>query len=204
MIRRMFAPLFVVAALMVAPASAQADIAPEQAKEFISSIANRGINNVLAADVPMQERMDRFREMFMETFDADTTARFVLGRHWRTAAPQEQEEFKDLFREYNILIWSQRFNDYSGQELQVTGTQPDGDKGIFVESQVVDNGGGKPINIVWRLRETGGEPQVVDIVVEGVSMALTYRSEYDAVVSRSGVSGLNQLLREKVQQMSAR
>lgn len=203
MIRRMIAPLFLVAALVATPVAAQAEIAPEQAKQFISTVAERGINNILAADVPVQERTQRFRDMFIDTFDVDATARFVLGRHSRGADAGELEEFKKLFREYNILIWSQRFGDYKGQSLQVTGTQPDGDKGIFVESQVVDSGGSQPIDIVWRLRESNGQPQVVDIVVEGVSMALTYRSEYDSIVGRSGLSGLNQLLREKVQQMQA-
>lgn len=204
MIRRLIAPLFVAAALVAGPVAAHAEIAPEQAKQFVSNIAERGINNILAADVPEQERMQRFRAMFTDVLDVETTSRFVLGRHWRAATEQEQEEFKKLFREYNILIWSQRFDDYSGQALQVTGTQPDGDKGIFVESQVVDNTGGQPINIVWRLRERSEGPQVVDIVVEGVSMALTYRSEYDAIVSRSGVSGLNQLLSQKVEQLRTR
>ncbi|GAA0577983.1 ABC transporter substrate-binding protein [Caenispirillum bisanense] len=204
MIRRFLAPLFVAATLTVAPVAAHAEIAPDQAKQFISSIADRGINNILAADVPVEERTRRFRDMFIETFDVDTTARFVLARHWRAATPEEQQEFKQLFRDYNVLIWAQRFDEYNGQRLDVTGTQPDGDAGIFVESRVVAPQGGQPVNIIWRLRDRGGQPQVIDIVVEGVSMALTYRSEYDSVVSRSGVSGLNQLLRQKVQELGGR
>lgn len=203
MTRRLIAPLFLLLALAVViqPAPVRAEITPEQGTSFVDDIAAKGINEVIAADIPQAEKTQRFREMFLSNFDTESTARFVLGRHWRNADPAERDRFTELFREYNVLIWSRRFDEYNGQELKVTGTRPDGDKGLFVESQVVNTEGGEPINIVWRLREREGGPMVVDIVVEGVSMALTYRSEYDSIVSRSGLSGLNDQLAQKVQQL---
>lgn len=204
MLRRLFAPLFlVVLGVAVATGPARAEISADEGRQFIQSVVDRGIDQVLATEVPRQEQIERFRRIFMETFDVDSTARFVLGRHWRTATEAERERFTELFREYNILVWSQRFDDYGGQQVNVTGTTPDDGKGLFVNSQVVDpaSAGGQPINIVWRLRERDGAPRIIDIVVEGVSMALTYRSEYDAVVSRGGLSTLNDLLAEKVEQM---
>ncbi|EKV28220.1 ABC-type transport system [Caenispirillum salinarum AK4] len=203
MIRRFLAPLFLLLAVAVVaqPNAARAEITPEQGMAFIENIANKGINEVIAADVPQQEKTQRFRDMFLANFGTESTARFVLGRHSRGADPEQLDRFQQLFREYNVLIWARRFDEYNGQELKVTGTRPDDDKGLFVESQVVNTEGGEPINIVWRLREREGGPKVVDIIVEGVSMALTYRSEYDAIISRSGLSGLNDQLAQKVQEL---
>lgn len=203
MLRRFLAPLLIVlVAVMAAPVTVKAEITPDQATSFVQSVADRGINRVLRADVSRQEQQDRFRDIFLNSFDVDAIARFVLGRHSRGADQAEIDRFTRLFREYNILIWAQRFDEYQGQELKVTGTRADGDKGIFVETQVVDNAqGSKPINIIWRLRERSQGPLVVDLVVEGVSMALTYRSEYDSIVSRGGLGKLNDLLEQKVQQL---
>lgn len=204
MLRRFIAPLVLLLAFAAVglPGTARAEISPEDGKAFVQNIATKGINQVIAANIPQQEKTDRFREMFLANFDTESTARFVLGRHWRSADESERDRFAKLFEQYNVLIWSRRFNEYDGQELKVTGTRPDGDKGLFVESQVVDDDqAGKPINIVWRLRQREGGPKVVDIIVEGVSMALTYRSEYDSIVGRSGLSGLNEQLAKKVEEL---
>lgn len=206
MARRFFAPfvLLLVAFALAAPGPARAAVDPAKAEEFVESVANRGINLVLEAEVGKQERVDRFRDLFLEHFDVDAISRFVLGRHARAADQAELERFQTLFREYNILVWAQRFDDYQGQELIVTSTRPDGDTGIFVESKVVDEAtGSEPINIVWRLRERSEGLRVVDLVVEGVSMALTYRSEYDSIISRDGLKALNDLLEQKVNELSA-
>lgn len=204
MIRRLTVPfllLFALAALILPAAPTHAEITSEQGKSFVDNIAEKGINEVIAAEVSQAEKTQRFRDMFLSTFDTASTARFVLGRHWRASDPVERERFTELFQEYNVLIWARRFDEYNGQELIVTGTRPDGDKGLFVESQIIGVEGGEPINIVWRLRERNGEPKVVDIVIEGVSMALTYRSEYDSIVSRSGLSALNDQLAQKIEQL---
>lgn len=205
MLRRFIAPLFLLLAVAVVaqPGIARAEISAEAGKTFISNIATKGINEVIAADVAQTEKVERFREMFLANFDTESTARFVLGRHWRAAEAGDRDRFSNLFQEYNVLIWSRRFDEYNGQELKVTGSRPDGDKGLFVESQVVNTQGGDPVDIVWRLREREAGPKVVDIIVEGVSMALTYRSEYDSIVSRSGLSGLNDLLSKKIDELKS-
>lgn len=83
MLRRFIAPLFVLLALAVVaqPWTARAEISPEQGKALVANIAERGINEVIAADVPLQEKVQRFRDMFLANFDVESTARFVLGRH---------------------------------------------------------------------------------------------------------------------------
>ena len=69
----------------------------------------------------------------------------------------------------------------------VTGTRPAGDD-TMVNSRI-DYVGYPPLLLGWRVRETG-RPAIVDVVVEGVSMVLTIRSEFEGVVARSGIDGL--------------
>jgi phospholipid transport system substrate-binding protein len=59
-----------------------------------------------------------------------------------------------------------------------------------------------PLNVDWRVRRPEAEkPVIVDIVVEGVSMILTNRSDVDAIVGRRGIDGLLQELRSRLERV---
>ena len=63
----------------------------------------------------------------------------------------------------------------------------------FVDSQ------GRRVKTDWRLRERDGAYKVFDVMVEGVSMAITLRSEYASVIRNAGgLGGLVELLKEKL------
>ena len=52
---------------------------------------------------------------------------------------------------------------------------------------------GEPIGVDWHMREGKTNWQIVDIVVEGVSLAVTMRSEFTSVIQTQG--GIPELLR---------
>jgi len=60
----------------------------------------------------------------------------------------------------------------------------------MVASEIVYTTNDPPLRIEWRVRIGGGRPIIVDVLPEGVSLVLTYRSEFDEVVGRSGLDGL--------------
>lgn len=177
------------AALMVpVPAAAQGpDL--EQARATVQNIAERGVQDIVGAeDVPHAEKIARFRDLFATHFDIPSIGQFVLARTWRTATPDERERFLELFRELQIYTWARRFGEYSGQELRVTGAVADGDRGAIVSSRVDQDAPQSPISVEWRLRLRGDDFKVVDLIVEGVSMAITYRSDYGSILQRAGGS----------------
>jgi len=201
--RLMTAAAAALALAAAAPAAQALDL--DQAKTFVGTVAEKGIEDVVQADVPQDQKIERFRDLFTTYFDVPSIARFVLGRHWRQASPAEQERFIELFREVNVYTWARRFKDYSGEQLTIAGVQPDGDKGAFVDTLVEQTGGQQPLSVRWRLRERDGGPmgmQVVDLVVEGVSMAITYRSEYASIIQNNGgVGSLNDLLAQQLDRL---
>lgn len=191
------------ALLGASPAARALDV--DQAKAFVDTVARQGIEDVVQADLPQDEKIARFRDLFTTYFDVPSIARFVLGRYWRQASPEEQQRFVELFKEVNVYTWARRFKDYSGQELAVVAAQMDGDKGAFVDTRVDQTGGQAPMSVRWRLRAREDGPmgmKVVDLVVEGVSMAITYRSEYASVIEgQGGVKALNDLLEQQVSRL---
>jgi len=179
------------------PAAAAADPVA-----LINDLGNRAIA-VLGKNASPSQREARFRELFNEDFDVPVIARFVLGRYWRLATPEQRREFVRLFNEYTVLAYSNRFAEYSGETLKVTGSRPDGE-GSVVMSEIVRSNGA-PAKVDWRLSRTDGTYKITDVIVDGISMAVTQRSEFASVIQRHGgqVQGLLTLLQQKITSASA-
>lgn len=166
---------------------------------FINHFSQAGINDILTADISDAEKTERFRTLFNDGFDIPAIGRFVLARNWRRAGDAEKQEFVDLFEDVIVYTWSRRFGEYDGQTIEVRGTTPDGETGTLVDSVIVDTTG-ETIAVQWRLRLRDEGLRIVDIIIEGVSMAITYRQDYASVIRQNG--GLNGLLGELRRQVN--
>ena len=98
-----------------------------------------------------------------------------------------------------LATYAARFRAYSGQRFEVTGSQTLSDGDVMVASRLIPRAG-EPILIDWRVRETDGGPQIIDVVVAGVSLVVTQRSEFQSVVQSKGFDGLMALLRQRIGQ----
>ncbi len=90
--------------LAAAPAGAQ------DAQAFVAQLGNQAIQ-VLGPSVSPAQRVARFRQLFRDDFDVPGLGQFVLGRYWRTATPEEQQEFLRLFQEYIVQAYAARLGE---------------------------------------------------------------------------------------------
>ena len=190
--------LIVTASSAVSPNAVAAD-----ARVFMGEMWNRAVE-ILSKKLPQTERLARFRELFEADFDGPGIARFVLGRYWRSASPQEQQEFLKLFDDYVVFVYGTRLANFNGESFKVRGSRTD-EGGVIVSSDVISPGGEAPIKIDWRLVTDNGAFKINDIIIEGISMMVTQRSEFASVIQRHGgkVGGLLELMREKTKTASA-
>lgn len=202
--RRVFIALFVALTALTAPGTpARADDRAE-AQAFVQNLADTAMSTVAVKGLPEEERQSRFRTLFVDTFDLPEIGKLVLGRYWRIATPEQQQQFLGLFEDIQVYTWARRFSDYSGETLEILSVLPEGETDFLVESRIrrekLD-----PINVGWRVRKSRDGIKVLDIKVEGASMAFTHRSEYSSVIQSSGgkVEGLLAAMRKKVAQMKA-
>ena len=153
---------------------------------------------LLSKKTPVADRQARFRELFHNDFDSPGIARFVLGRYWRTASPDEQKEFLKLFDDYVVFVYTARLSDFEGEQFKITGARSD-QNAVIVSSDVVTPGAPQPLKVDWRLVNGDGAYKINDVIVDGVSMLVTQRSEFASVIQRHGgqVQGLIDLMREK-------
>jgi phospholipid transport system substrate-binding protein len=143
-------------------------------------------------------RRARFAQLFQEDFDGPGIARFVVGRYWRTASQEEQQEFLRLFEDYVVFVYTARLGDFGGERFNIRGSRSDGD-GVIVSTAIFGPGSTSPVSVDWRLVAENGAYKINDVIVEGISMGVTQRSEFASVVQHNGgqLRGLIALMREK-------
>jgi phospholipid transport system substrate-binding protein len=170
----------------------------------IKNLGNRALE-VLGKNATPAQRVARFHELFREEFDVPGIARFVLGRYWKTATPEQQEEFVKLFEDYIALVYSNQLAAYSGEMLKVTGSRTNAE-GAVVASEIIRPSGAPPVKVDWHMTDRNGSYKISDVTVDGISMAVTQRSEFASVIQRSGgqVGGLIAQLRQKTAEVEPR
>ena len=171
---------------------------------LVEKFAEKGITDILGAAISQREKADRFRVLFKDFFDIPSIGRFVLARFARTASAEENEKFAMLFEDVIVYTWSRRFGEYKGQILKVKDNTPDGNDGALVNSYIMDNDS-QSFAVAWRLRKRAAGYRVVDIIIEGVSMAITYRQEYSTIIQQNGgIGGLLAQMQKQVDKMKAK
>ncbi len=190
--------------LVVNAAPGSADESADS-QQFVRTLADKAISQLTDSTLSAGEREQRFRVLLGDHFDVPGMGRSALGRFWRIATPDEQKEYLALFEDLIVATYANRFRDYGGENLDITnvvkssGTE---DVAILVQSQIVRNVA-KPIRVDWRVARASGDHKIVDVVIEGVSMMQTQRSEFSSVITRGGgkVASLNDELRTKTKSL---
>ena len=188
--------LALIALVFVLPASAE----PLGPKQFIESLGEETIGAITNPDVSEDLRLTEFERLFSKGFDVNTISRFVLGRYWRRATPQQREEYQALFAEFIVHTYASRFRQYSGEKLSVDGERVASKRDTIVSSQI-NTPDGPAVRVDWRVRTKGHDHKIVDVIVEGVSMAITQRDEFASVIRRGG-GGIETLI-SKLRQKSS-
>jgi len=170
---------------------------PTDAVAFMSRLWTNAMDVLKQKGDPVLRRT-RFAELFHEDFDGPGIARFVVGPYWRTASPKEQQDFIKIFEDYVVFVYTARLGDFGGEHIDIRGTRSDGN-GIIVSTAISGPRNTSPLKVDWRLVTDNGAYKINDIIVEGISMGVTQRSEFASVVQRNGgqLRGLIALMRQK-------
>jgi phospholipid transport system substrate-binding protein len=199
---RRFAGLVFAALLGVALLSphARAATSPEDAvRSFYATLLDTMRH---APELGEKGRYDELAPAIRRSFDLPAMARLAVGPSWASFTPVQQQRVTEAFARYTIATYADRFNGYSGEKLEVTGTQA-GAYGTLVESRIVQSDG-SPVNINYLMRHNGDDWQITDVYLTGtISQLASLRSQFSAVLARQGVDGLVATLNRKAETLVA-
>ena len=177
--------------LCAAPALAAGDSARSAMEQTVS--------DVLAVlgdkSLSLQAKRDRIQAIAYDRFDFETMSKLVLKRDWKKFDAAQQKEFVLQFREHLSARYGENLGRYENEKVEVTSdhTETNGD----VTVKTVIRGGkydGTPVN--YRLRH-GSDWQVIDVVIENVSLVSSFRTQFADVLAKSGPSGVLKKLEER-------
>ena len=187
--------LTVIALLLALPQGVKAT---DDASDFIRKVGQNAINSLTNKEVTQAKREVLFRKILHQTFDLRLIARFALGRFWRRASRAQQKEYVTLFEDFIVKAYAARFADYKGENFIVGKVRNINDRDDLVQSEVVLENGRK-ILVHWRVRN-GKSLKIIDVLVEGVSMGITQRDQFAAIINQNGgkIDGLLSALHKKM------
>lgn len=176
---------------------------PAQAAKFIETLSGETLTVLQAGDSTLEQREAHVREILARSFDLQTIGRFVLGKAWNRASPEQRQEYQAVFAEFILRTYSRRLGGYAGEEFKIVEAKPLGKRDAVVITEI-SRPSGPPLEAGWRIRSGNNGLRILDLIVEGVSLAVTQRSEFQTVVNSQGVDGLIESLRLKLDKFSAR
>ncbi len=193
MLRTLLFSLIIVVSAASFAETTKAPKTPQQ--DFVHKVAEDVLEVVQSnkSDAMVRQELEG---IFSRYIDIEWVGRFVLGRHWRTASEAQKQNFIKAYRAFMIGSYTDRLKEYSGEHYQVNLPRDLSDNKYALTMELFRNQG-KPVLIDYKIRADGGTYKIYDIVVEGISLITTQRSEFDSVVSRKGVDALIKALNKK-------
>ncbi len=185
---------------VTSPARASESASPQGAAEFVNMLRGRiaaswVLNWASNSESRPESEGAVLRDLIRVGFDLDVTSQFVLGKFWGRAKAEQRAEFKDLFAEYLVNTYANHFQRYRIGTLTVVASHRI-TGGDFLVQTTIDRTN-NTANVVWRVRALENDYRIIDILIDGVSLALTHRSEFASVIQRADLEKLLQLLRKR-------
>lgn len=169
------------AALLALPAAAA-----DPAAQLIEKTATEVIQ-IIKTTTPGPARQAAMQKVLQTNFDLPFMGQTALGANWNKTDQQQQVRFLKAVESAEARAYSERFGQYGGQTVTVgkVTTRPNG---ISMVDSRINQTNGQPIKVEWEVRDIGRGLRITDVKVEGVSMVMTRRSDFNSYIQNNGGS----------------
>jgi phospholipid transport system substrate-binding protein len=190
----------IVALCFVASASlARAqDLGPEELIQNITDevmTAVRADKELAAGD--REKALKLAEEKILPHVDFEEATRLALSRAWSQASAEQKRKLVAEFRAVLLRTYTNAMSAYTSSQAKYL---PPRGKPQAAEATVryqFSREGSRPLQVAYELRRTAAGWKIYDISVEGISLVLTYRTEFDGIVKQEGIEGLIRRLAQK-------
>lgn len=136
-------------------------------------------------------------EKILPHLDFEEATRFVMGRSWSRASPEQKKRLMAEFRRLLIRTYANAFRGYGGQAMEVLPVHmhPE-DTEVTVRNRYL-RPGAPPVMVDYAMHKTAEGWKIFDVAVEGISLLMVYRAEFSEQLRRAGVDDLIEGLAEK-------
>jgi phospholipid transport system substrate-binding protein len=120
----------------------------------------------------------------------------AVGRHWRTATPEQQKKLQGEFKTLLVRTYAGALTQVKDQTVQLKPMRAGAeDTEVVVRTEI--KGKGEPIQLDYRLEKAADGWKIYDVNVLGVWLVEQYRSSFAQEINAGGVDGLITKLAER-------
>ena len=141
----------------------------------------------LAGDVDRLQAM--VNDLVLPRFDFERMARRVLGKYWRRASEEQRGRFISEFQTLLVKTYALAMDSFETPDIAYGPHRSRSDTEVSIRTEV-SGAGRSGMPITYELHLTEGGWKVYDVVVDGVSLSLTYRSDFRSLVRQEGIEAL--------------
>lgn len=172
------ATLVAISPLAARPALA---LSADQAQAMIQTSVDE-VYNVINSGKPLPQMLAEFEVIFARYADVDVIARSALGPAARQVGAQEFAAYKTAFQGYIGRKYGKRFREFIGSKIEVQGAKAV--KSFYAVNSVAYLNGRAPMQVEWHVSDKSGSVRYFNIIIEGINMLATERTEIAAMLAR--------------------
>ena len=167
---------------------------PSDPNELIRTRWDAVISVLRIKDLDQDAREKKINKIVNPIFDFPLMAKLALGReHWPKLTVPQREKFTRLFIERLRTSYREKITVYTDEQVVFKpAVKKKSTIYIPMELKIKD----KKIALIYKLRKVGKRWKVYDVEIQGISILLTYRSQFDDILSKGTVEDLLSRLEE--------
>jgi phospholipid transport system substrate-binding protein len=170
--------------------------APSDARAAMQGTINEVLSALRVKGSDEKSRRTQIEQIAKTRFDFTTMSKLVLKRDWKRFSPAEQKEFVGEFTEYLSASYGTRIARYANEDVATLGARAEVNQDVTVQT-AIKGGQFDGATIDYRMRLLAGKWQVIDVVIEGISLVSNFRSQFADVIAKGGPQELLKRIRAK-------
>ena len=164
--------------------------------DFVQSAVNK-TSEILKQNISKDEKMKKIELIAEEVVDIKGIAFYSLGAHRKILSDEKKDEYFKVFKKYFLKSFSSRLAQYSDPKIQVGEQKKLNEKYTIVSSVLLATEKTPEVKMDWRIiTKNIDKPLIIDVVIEGVSLARVQREEFNSIIQNKNIDALINNLNE--------
>ena len=172
------------------------------AEEVVRTTSDMVLQKLLQEKAELTEHPERLygmvNQLIVPHFDFSSMSKWVLGKNWRQASPEQRQQFVEQFKNLLVRTYAKTLLEYSDEKITYLPLESNANSNlVVVKTEIKQPSGAGTLPIHYRMHISGGEWKVVDVAVDGVSLVSTYRGSFGSEIRKNGLDALIAKLAER-------
>ena len=179
--------------VFVSALSLSAHAVPNDPRSLVEFTVDEVLADMKANEGVYKDDQDKLQAMVLERmaphFNFQRMTQLAMGKHWGTATPAQKSAISKEFRQLLARTYANSMFTFRNEQIAVQGKQKGNERSTTVKVRV-SSSSGKPVDLLLRMENRNDRWQVIDVVVDGISLVITYRGSFNEGISKAGIDGL--------------